>query len=198
MHTKKLFLLLLPVMALLMTQAVQPPMKKIFNGVNLDGWVVPDSNNWWTVHDGILTARSGPDRKGSILWTEQSYQDFVFQTDFKMGEGTVDSGIFLRDEKLQIQIGISGSLKRDMTGAPYVPGLGYPVEAKGVDKLLRTDDWNTMKVQARGSSCKVWLNGQPVMTYTAHEVNETGPIGLQLHPGNEMSIDFRNIMVEEL
>ena len=179
-------------------QKEDPKMKKIFNGKNLNGWVVPENNIWWTAQDGVLTAKSGPDKKGSVLWTEKEYEDFIIQADFKMGEGTVDSGIFLRAEDQQIQIGISGSLERDMTASPYIPGKGYPVEAKGVKDLLKLDEWNTMKVQAKGNEYTVWLNGQEVMNYTSDNATNKGPIGLQLHPNNEMTIDFRNIMVAEL
>ena len=197
MKTKLLVCMIL-VIVMGFVQAEDPKMKKIFNGKNLNGWVAPENNIWWTAQDGVLTAKSGPDKKGSILWTEKEYDDFIIQADFKMGEGTVDSGIFLRAEDQQIQIGISGSLKRDMTASPYIPGKGYPVEAKGVKELLKLDDWNTMKVQAKDNVYTVWLNGQEVMTYTSDNATDKGPIGLQLHPNNEMSIDFRNIMVAEI
>ncbi|MCJ8167153.1 DUF1080 domain-containing protein [Pontibacter sp. E15-1] len=193
---------LLVVIILLFTSALgpaqEPEWKRIFNGKNLKGWVEPENNIWWRAGKGVLSVKSGPAKKGSILWTEKEYRDFTLQADFRMGAGTVDSGIFLRNEKEQIQIGISGSLKRDMTGSPYIPGKGYPVEAEGVEGLLRGDDWNTMRIQAQGKEYVVWLNGQEVMTYTSEHVPDKGPIGLQLHPGNEMSIDFRNIMVAEL
>ena len=193
----KLLLIVALFLTVGMVQVKEPKMKKIFNGKNLKGWVVPENNIWWSAGNGILSAKSGPDKKGSILWTEMEYEDFIVQADFKMGEGTVDSGIFLRSEDQQIQIGISGSLKRDMTGSPYIPGKGYPEEAKGVEDLLKTDGWNTMKVQATDNVYTVWLNGQEVLNYTSENVPEKGPIGLQLHPGNEMAIEFRNIMVAE-
>lgn len=173
-------------------------MKKIFNGKNLKGWVEPDNNIWWSVEDGIMKVQSGPEKTGSILWTKKEYEDFVVQADFKMGEGTVDSGIFLRHDSQQIQIGESGSLKRDMTASPYIPGKGYPVEAEGVAELLKMDDWNTMKVQAVGNKYTVWLNDQEVMNYTSEDASEKGPIGIQLHPNRDMSIEYRNIMAAEL
>ena len=104
-------------------QAQEPKMKKIFNGKSLKGWKTPENNVWWSASKGILFVKSTPEKKGSILWTEKSYENFVFQTDFLMGDGVVDSGIFLRSENDQIQIGISGSLKRDLTGSPYIPKL---------------------------------------------------------------------------
>jgi len=188
-------LLLLPGMVF---QANSQKMKSIFNGKDLKGWVAPENNVWWSVADGMLSVENGPDRKESILWTKGSYENFVVQLDFKFGKGTVDSGVFLRNDSQQIQIGISGSLKRDLTCSPYIPGKGYPVEAEGVEDLLKQDDWNTMKIQAIGNVYTVWLNGSQVLTYTSDNAIDQGPIGLQLHQKNEMSIDFKNISVGKL
>jgi len=175
-----------------------PELSSIFNGADFAGWVVPKDNIWWEVRDGIISATSGPKKKGSILWTEKSYRDFVIDLEFRFGEGTIDSGIFLRTEKQQVQIGISGSLKRDMTGSVYVPGKGYPKEAEGVRELLKPTDWNTMRVEVLGSVYTVSLNGTRVLVYEASQAIDEGPIGLQLHPGKVMAIDFRNIRVAAL
>lgn len=180
------------------SMAQEANMKPIFNGKNLKGWVVPEDNIWWSVQEGELWAKSDPAKKGSILWTKKAYRDFVLEADFLMGEGVVDSGFFLRSEQDQIQIGISGSLKRDLTASPYIPGKGYPVEAEGVEELLKTDGWNRMKIRLVDQSYTVWLNGKEVMTYTSENMPETGPIGLQLHPNNEMSIAFKNLKIGKL
>ena len=176
----------------------EPKLKKIFDGKSLKGWKIPEGNIWWTAKDGILTAKSGPDKKGSILWTNKDYKDFIIQMDFLFGEGTVDSGIFIRTEKEQIQIGESGSLKRDMTCSPYIPGKGYPAEAEGIKELLKMDDWNTIKVKAQGSVYTMWLNGKQVLVFDSESAIEEGPVGIQLHPNRDMHIDFRNIMFAEL
>jgi len=175
-----------------------PKLKKIFNGKNLDGWKAPEGNIWWTANRGILTAKSGADKKGSILWTDKDYKDFIIQMDFKFEKGRIDSGIFVRSEKQQIQIGESGSLKRDMTCSPYIPGKGYPVEAEGIKELLKMDDWNTIKVKAQGSVYTMWLNGEQVLTYDSDTAIEKGPVGIQLHPDRDMHIDFKNILFTEL
>ena len=170
----------------------------IFNGQDLTGWVVPEDNVWWKAEDGILKVDSGPNKKGSTLWTEKEYANFVMEFEFKLGEGTVDSGVYVRNSKEQIQIGISGSLKRDMTASPYISGKGYPVEATGVQELLKLDDWNAMTIVAKGQNYTVWLNGQHVMTYDSDSASESGPIGIQLHGSRNMSIDYRNITAAEL
>jgi hypothetical protein len=194
---KKLLAAFLLLMVIVSTQAQDPKLKKIFNGKNFKGWVVPDNNVWWTANDGVLFVKSTAEKKGSILWTESKYENFIIQADFLMGDGTVDSGIFLRSEHDQIQIGISGSLKRDLTASPYIPKKGYPVEAK-VKDILKLKDWNTMKVKVVGSTYTVWLNGNEVMTYTSENMPASGPVGFQLHPGNEMSCSFKNIRLAAL
>lgn len=178
--------------------AQEPKLKKIFNGRNLNGWVLPENNHDnWTVSDGILHVKSDTSKKGSNLWTEKKYTNFIISAEFIMLDGTVDSGIFLRSENDQIQIGISGSLKRDLTASPYLPKLKYPVEAK-VETILKPKEWNTMKIKVVDKTYTVWLNGVEVMTYTSESIPANGPVGLQLHPGNVMSIDYRNILLAEL
>lgn len=178
--------------------AAQQKLKKIFDGKSLKGWRVSQGENEWTASKGVLFVKNNAAKKGSILWTEKQYGNYILQADFLMGDGVVDSGFFLRGETDQVQIGISGSLKRDMTASPYVPKKGYPVEAKGVKDLLKTNDWNTMKIKLEDMTYTVWLNGVEVMTYTSGTLPEQGAIGIQLHPKNDMSISYRNIRLAAL
>ena len=177
-----------------------PKLKPIFNGKDLSGWQVPDGNDeagWYKALDGVLKIQSGPQKKGSILWSKKKYRNFVMEFDFRFGEGIVDSGVHVRTQD-QIQIGISGSLKRDMTCSPYIPGKGYPVEAKNIKKLLNPKDWNTMRIQAIGKEYTVWLQGEKVMTYKSDSAIDEGPIGIQLHGGRVMGIDYRKLKLAEL
>jgi hypothetical protein len=173
--------------------AEEPALKSIFNGKDLTGWEAPEGNIWFTVADGVLKVKNGPKKKGATLWTEREYGDLVMEFDFKMGAGTVDSGIYIKNSKEQIQIGISGSLKRDMTASPYIAGKGYPVEAEGVKELLKPADWNTMRIEVSGKTYTTWLNGRKVMTYTSDSAAEKGKLGIQLHGNREMAIEYRNI-----
>ncbi|MBT3539512.1 MAG: DUF1080 domain-containing protein [Opitutae bacterium] len=172
----------------------------LFNGKNLNGWKIPNGNKdakWYQATNGVLKIKSGPKKKGSVLWTKKEYENFEVNLEFRFLEGTIDSGIHLRNSD-QIQIGISGSLKRDMTGSPYIPGKGYPVEAKGIAKLLKAKDWNRMKIRAMGPKYTVWLQGKEVMNYESKSAKKVGPIGIQLHGNKNMSIDFRNLMLKEI
>jgi hypothetical protein len=175
-------------------------LKPIFSGKDLAGWQVPKGNDeagWYSAVDGVLKIKNGPNKKGSILWSKKKFRNFVMEFDFRFGEGTVDSGVHVRN-KDQIQIGISGSLKRDMTCSPYIPGKGYPVEAKNIKKLLKSKGWNTMKIQAIGKQYTVWLQGEKVMTYKSDSAIDEGPVGIQLHGNRVMAIDYRKIKLAEL
>ena len=97
---KKTYTILLSTLLLAASPLVHAEEKldPIFNGKDLSGWSVPENNIWWLVEDGVLQVRSGPEKKGSILWTEKEYENFVVELDFKFGEGTVDSGVHVRNQ----------------------------------------------------------------------------------------------------
>ena len=177
---------------------VESMYESYFDGSDLSKWVLPKNNIWWTPENGVLKVKSGPDQTGSILWTKDRFDNFKVRLKFKFVSGTIDSGIFLRGDDQnnpQIQIGISGSLKRDMTASPYVPKQGYPKEAKKVADFLKENDWNKLVIEAIGNRYRVWLNGKHVMDYTLKEANLSGPIGIQLHTKRDMELSFKDIEI---
>jgi len=46
-----------------------------------------------------------------------------------------------------------------------------------------------------GKKYIVSLNGKQVLDYTTDEITESGPIGLQVHPGLVMEIHFRELKI---
>ena len=92
-----------------------------------------------------------------------------------------------------MQIGVSRSLKKDMTCSFYTGKYPEAGQAKDTEKLLKVGDWNKMKLQAKGSTFTVWLNDQKVAEFTDEKYKAAGPIGLQIHAGLEMKVEFRNI-----
>lgn len=181
-------------------------LEALFNGRDLTGWKVPDPNPFWSVTHGVLVGVNDPQKKGSMLWTEQSFRDFVFECEARWS-GEIDSGVIFRQtpdgkRQLQVQMGVSRSLKRDMTGSFYVGGPEkYPEagRAKNLASCFRPDEWNHYRIEARGDTFGVWINGQPVVTnYVNTNFPLAGPIGLQIHPGLDMKVEFRNVRVRRL
>ncbi|MEN8772116.1 MAG: DUF1080 domain-containing protein [Akkermansiaceae bacterium] len=173
--------------------------ESLFNGKDLTGWKSDAKGDfpYWTAKDGELHCQSGPKKKGSILWTTKEFTDFTLTLEFKNGEGTIDSGVMLKKAHDQIQIGISGSLKRDLTASPYIPGKGYPVEGKEAIAAVKPKDWNVLKIEVKGNTYKTWLNGVEGITYESKTAIDKGPLGLQLHAGKNMAISFRKIEITE-
>ncbi|MFD2255394.1 DUF1080 domain-containing protein [Luteolibacter algae] len=190
----------LKTLALLLVSAVfaNAAPEPLFDGKTLDGWKV-EGADYWQAKDGVIVGQSDEKKQGSILWTTAEYKDFVLETDFRF-EGDVDSGIFLRSHNEQIQIGVSRSQKRDLTGSPYIGSKkGYPQEAQGVAELLKDGEWNHFKITVKGNVYTVELNGTEVCEYVSDSAKKLeGPIGLQIHAGVVMGVDFRNITLSSL
>ena len=172
------------------------PLEPIFNGQDLDGWQ-PVKGPFWRVEDGVLIGENDPALTGSMLRTEQEYGDVVVEAEVRF-HGEIDSGIMLRKPELQVQIGISRSLKRDMTCSFYTGRYPEQARATRAEKIFVPDEWNTIRVEARGDTFTVWLNGEQVSQYTDPKYSQAAPIGLQIHPGLSMTVEFRNLRARAL
>jgi len=70
-------------------------------------------------------------------------------------------------------------------------------------KLVKTNDWNQFRVEAKGSSIKTFLNGQP-RAEIRDSLTPKGFIGLQVHgigkdeTKTNLKIEFRNIKIKPL
>ena len=171
----------------------------LFNGRDLSGWNAPSPNPFWRVEKGVLIGESDEKLTGSMLRTERKFRDFVLELETRW-EGDPDSGVFVREPALQIQLGTSISQKRDYTGSFYISKEGYPerARAKDAEKYLRRGDWNTIRIEARGDTFKVSINGKLASQFTDAKYAGAGPIGVQIHAKLKMKIEFRNIRIAEL
>ena len=97
------------------------------------------------------------------------------------------------------------------------PNVGKPANAKPEhapqgSKWFHADDrdvWNEVQVTCRGTRIKTVINGVTIAdydgagrlddeTHRSRNVGMKGHIGLQIHPGNELLIRFKDIEVREL
>ena len=178
-------------------QAEEAAATSVFNGKDLTGWVVPAPNPFWTVTDGVLTGVNDPAKKGSMLRTEKSYGDFELEGEARWN-GDIDSGFMIRKPELQLQIGTSRSLKTDMTGCFYTGTYPEAGQAKDRAKLLKIGEWNHFKLRAKGDIFTVYINGTEAVSYQNAKYADPAPVGLQIHGGLDMKIEFRNLKVKEL
>jgi len=186
--------------------AAGPNLFSAFNGKDLAGWKTSGDDAFWTAADGVLTGENKESfkdyKKGNMLYTEKSYQDVVIECECRFS-GEIDSGIMVRKDAagkkdIQMQIGVSRSLKKDMTGAFYIgkyPEAGW---APKVATLWKSGEWNKIRFQAKGDTYSVWINGEQVSNYVDAGYPKAAPVGLQVHGGVKMKVEYRNVAVAEI
>jgi hypothetical protein len=92
----------------------------------------------------------------------------------------------------QITQAIEGG-KREVIGA-----IG---DYKDLTKVIKTNDWNQVHIIARGNTLIHILNGQVVSVLVDNDAqNRTGEglIGVQVHQGPPMKIEYRNMRLKKL
>lgn len=199
------FSLLLSLASVLASGAAEPTLTPIFNGKDLTNFKAEGANAFWRVEDGVLIGENDAAKKGHYLWTQKEYKDFVLEFDVRWKGTTprgVDTGIEMRTPHIQLQLGISGSLRVDMSGSWYTGGKDkYPEagQAKEAKTLMTPEgEWNHFRIQAKGDTFTCWINGKKASEYTDAKFSGAGPLGLQIHAGCEMKCEYRNVKIAEL
>jgi hypothetical protein len=74
------------------------------------------------------------------------------------------------------------------------------IDQAGYEKLFKVDEWNEVKIVAKGNKIRHYMNGTLVLEFDdAPETALTeGVLALQLHGGKPMWAEFKNISVKEL
>lgn len=176
----------------------------LFNGRDLSGW--EGDTSLWSVRDGMIVGTSNGLKHNDFLATEKSYGNFYLKLSFRLiGAPGSNSGVQFRSVRLpghemsgyQADIGDKywGSLydesRRNKT---LVQG-----SAKAVDALNK-DGWNHYVIRALGPKIVLTLNGVTSVTYTEPDASiaRTGRIGLQIHAGGPMVIQFKDLWIQPL
>jgi len=171
--------------------------EQFFTGTNLAGWNSPEANPFWSATKGILKGQNDSSLKGNVLYTKKDYRNFDLETEVRWS-GEIDSGIMFRKPELQLQFGVSRSLKTDMTGSFYTGKYPEPGRARKLTEAFKPGEWNKVRLVARGDTFTVWVNDIKTTEYTDPHFSAAAPIGLQVHPGLKMEVEFRNLKIKEL
>jgi L-ribulose-5-phosphate 3-epimerase len=185
-------------------RAALPPLKPLFNGKDLDGWVKVAGGEW-AVDNGTILARNGvdwstdPSRTGSWLRTEKEYGDFELFLEYSLGPKT-NSGVFFRSglEKNPAFTGYEVQIYDDPGSPPRKSGPGalYDVVAPSKNRVRPAGEWNQIRVIAKGQSLRVHVNGEMVVDVVGDR-RLRGYIGLQNHDAKS-EVRFREIWLAEV
>jgi hypothetical protein len=156
----------------------------LFNGRDLSGWRAEGAARW-SVQDGVLVGQQGAKREAGDLLTEQEFDNFDLTVVFRV-EWPANTGVWYRyrsaDQAFQADI-LEYKNPVAWTGTLYCTGKMFLAINKD-PKLVRRDDWNTMRIRAHGNHHQIWLNGTEVAD-VKDDTSDRGRIGFQIHAGDE-------------
>ncbi|TWU57541.1 3-keto-disaccharide hydrolase [Rubripirellula reticaptiva] len=188
----------------------------LFDGHSLAGWegnaywfrIEPDAVNGNAIVAGRLDEKIP---HNEFLCTTQNYDNFELRYDVKLvGEGK-NAGVQFRSKRVSGSTEVSGyqadageAWKRPVWGALYDESRRKKMLAEGdkdaVVKLVKKDDWNSLRVICRDKHIEIYLNGEKTIDYTEDDesIPTFGLIGLQIHSGPPTEAWYRNIRVRQL
>jgi hypothetical protein len=185
--------------------ASSPASASIFNGVDLDGWVIENGGRF-SARDGLLVVDKGT----GWLRSEREYADFVLDLDFRFLEKNANSGIFVRtgatskkdengwpDNGYQIQCMDTTSGEHPLaTMIPYgAPPFVHESKLEAIVAAYRpTGEWNHYEISCVGENLAVRLNG--TLVTTARSIaNRRGHLGIQAEHGR---LELKDLRIREL
>jgi len=174
----------------------------LFNGTDLTGWTIHGTEKWY-VENGELVCESGPDKQYGYLSTNKSYFDFELSVQFKL-EANGNSGVFIRSGIEGTKISgwqVEVAPPEQHTGGIYESyGRGWLVQPKPEDeKMLKADDWNTMRILVNKDEVTSWLNGKEMVHLKDEKIGAgKGFIALQIHDGGGIKVRWKNLIINEL
>lgn len=162
----------------------------LFNGENLDGWVVTGCKAG--VEQGSLVLQAGD----GFVRSEHDYGNFILELEWRARKPSDwDSGIYFRaplPEPGKIwPARYQANLQQGKEG--NVGGL-KGAESKG---LARPGEWNRFRLKVVGSQAELEINGKSAWKVTDIQPAR-GYVGLQSEVDNGGQFEFRNVQITEL
>jgi Domain of Unknown Function (DUF1080) len=195
-------------------EATEPAVKgpgaiDLLAGGTLNAWKVP-SAHWHLEHESII-GETGAEklRIPEWLYTKQRFGNFEFTCELKLtGDNNRNSGIYFRVNTFLFSGKFTAPSGYEFDASPnnfwgsladwYVrPSLRIYADPAMLKQAIKPEDWNRMTIRARGNRLEYWINGTKLMDYVDLDpkASREGTIGLQMHDGSVMKMEYRNIRV---
>jgi hypothetical protein len=175
---------------------------QLFNGKDLSGWTIHGTEKWF-VQNGELICESGPDKQYGYLSTSGTYKDFDLELEF-FQESNGNSGVFFHSSVEGTKVsGWQAEVAplNQHTGGIYESyGRGWLIKPEpSLEKHLKENAWNRMRVRVQGNVVETWLNGKRMIRLEDSKIGSvTGSISLQIHDGGGVRVRWRNLRIKSL
>jgi hypothetical protein len=197
----------------------------LFNGENLDEWVRRGGKSEYLVENGEIVGHSVPNTVNTFLCTKREYKDFILEMEFKI-DPRLNSGIQIRSKyaeaettyehagrqrKIQADRVYGYQVEIDPSGKGLTAGIydearrGWLASLKDNEparQAFRPNEWNKLRIEARGGTIRTWLNDVPAADIE-DSMDSSGFIALQIHAPDRkitesLEIRWRNLRIQEL
>jgi hypothetical protein len=123
-----------------------------------------------------------------------------YQADFEVG--TTYSGILYEEggRGILCERGKKVTITDD-NGKTKIETTGKLGDSKEIQAAINVNGWNDYVVIAKGNHLQQWINGQQTVDVTDEQESKaakSGILALQLHAGDPMEIQFKNIRIKSL
>ena len=185
-------------------QAADARFKPLFNGKNLDGWE-PTPGGKWEVKNGVIVGTSPKsERRHGILLTKKRFKDFVVKAKFRVIHG--DSGFYFRVDRVKSGVSVHGFQveidETDETGGLYETGgrgwVHQPTAEVAKKRAYKKGEGSDLELTTKGGNITVKINGVVSTRLTNDKSRKEGHIGLQLHGGQVMHDEYKDIQLTPL
>lgn len=205
-------------------EEVKEGWKLLFDGETTEGWrgynkdKFPESG--WVVRDGNLVITK-TDYEGGDLITFETYENFILDLEWKIPEGTGNSGIFFHAlEQPDKEIYWSAPEMQIIAANPNRPGgrnqagALYDLVPADPQTVRPVGEWNQVRLVIDNPMIEQWQNGEKVVEIERWTLEwfdlvrnskfechpefgnlKQGHIGLQDHGDH---VKFRNLKIKEL
>jgi hypothetical protein len=201
--------------------------KPLFDGKTLDGWEVCNGYASYKVEDGAIVGTTAEGSPNSFLCTTREYGDFILELETKT-DPALNSGIQIRSHRHPDEgpVLVFENGKWVSRKVPKGRVYGYQVEISNeksgtsggiydearrgwlhniagdpaASKAFKDNQWNHYRIEARGDTIRVWVNGVPCAHLT-DPLDQSGFIALQVHAykgEKPAQVRWRNIRIQEL
>lgn len=197
----------------------------LFNGQDLSGWKGADG--FWSVENGSIigeTTTENPTKGNTFLvWQGGEVGDFEFRGKVRFqgnnsgvqyrSEAVDADGVVLKGYQCDLHPNQDyfGMLYGEKTGRGIIATRGQKlvIGADGKKKVdgkvgdgaqLVDDEWNDVRIVAVGNRLIHQVNGITTVDITDNSPDALtkGKLGLQLHAGPPMKVEFRNVLLRKL
>ena len=189
-------------MAISCSKTKKPEAISLFNGENLDGWIIYGTEKWY-VENGELICESGPDKDYGYLGTNKYFDDFILELDFKQ-EDNGNSGVFFRStvdgvkvKGWQVEVAPPGY----HSGGIYESyGRGWLIKPdQSKDSIVKMGEWNKMKIKVYGDEVTTWINENQMIKIKDSIIGlGKGGVALQIHDGGGIKVKWKNINLTKI